>query len=115
MVLFAEFSSLEKLTVRLFKVLHLFVLANGTLVQLLSCSVIYANPLQWKQLSGDSTKMEGKAKSKKTYSRVSNMTHFKCPKLSSTEIMCGEDDANIPELVRFLLDIYAPKNTINST
>jgi hypothetical protein len=29
--------------------------------------------------------------------------------------MCGEDDANIPELVRFLLDIYAPKNTINST
>nr|XP_034604720.1 F-box/FBD/LRR-repeat protein At5g56420-like [Setaria viridis] len=47
---------------------------------------------------------------KKTYCRSRNLVQF--PKLICTEITHGGNHANIPEFVRFLLDISAPHNAI---
>ncbi|CAL5067929.1 unnamed protein product [Urochloa decumbens] len=55
-----------------------------------------------------------KAKSKKTYSGSKNLACSQCPKLKSTEIIYCDHD-NISELVSFLLEIAAPKNTITFT
>ncbi|CAL5067928.1 unnamed protein product [Urochloa decumbens] len=46
----------------------------------------------------------------KTNSRSSSLVQ--CPKLKCTEITHDGNHANIPELVKFLLDIAAPENTI---
>ncbi|CAL5067931.1 unnamed protein product [Urochloa decumbens] len=57
---------------------------------------------------------ERNGNSKKTYSGSRNLARCQCPKLKSTEIIYYQH-ANVSELVRFLLEVAAPKNTITFT
>ena len=105
--------NLEKLTVRLCKVILFCSQSIEIILPNLGCYGWLRNLLWWKQLPKVSPEGKGKARSGKGYCQFQNLVRFKCQKLKSTEIIY-KNGSKIQGLVSLFLGISdcAPKNTV---